>query len=54
MECYAIRNLGKCFDIQIQNFFKNVFARIYTSFQIFKIEHLYNVLCTDSLPHYDW
>ena len=53
MECYAIRNLGKCFDIQIQNVFKNVFARTYTSSQIFKIGHLYNVLCTDSLPHYD-
>ena len=38
---------------KFQNVFKNVFARTYTSFQIFKIGHLYNVLCTDSLPHYD-
>ena len=33
--------------------FKIVFARTYTSFQIFKIGLLYNVLYTDSLPHYN-
>ena len=46
MECSSVQNKGKHFIILIQNFIKSVFARKFTSNEIYKMRLLYYVSCS--------